>query len=436
MGSGSTFVLTGASGVLGDIGSFLTGPPGDPGRIRQIAAQVEAVNAEYQGHVAALNDAVDTLTSSWTGDAAGSFRSTWFGPQLCGTGPTAPSQVLAAVSSQMTQFAQQLCDYADALEHAQHEHWIEMGVLAALTVVSAAQLGADPITDAAAAGAASGIEVGASISMGALGVALQGGLINFGADVVAQLGADLWDDTDPLFNHSGDDVVPAFDVGEAAASGLSGALSFAIPGALGALADPVADFLASPVSRALAVGAASSAADAGLQWVGSRQVDWTEAAITGGISAGAAVATAPELLVEPAGSIDETGAQFSAQERNIAEVLAVEGRTVVAVPESSLAGVRMYDAAVDGHPTEFKTIEGPKGSVAGSATVRGALQSANGQFDAASPGQVRTVILDGRGSGLAEAAAARGLSRWLGTPWERQIDAVRILGDGWELTWP
>ena len=435
MGSGSTFVLTGAGDVLGDIGSFLTGPPGDPVRIRQIAAQVEAVNAEYQSHVAALNDAVDTLTSSWTGAAASSFRSAWYGPRLCGARPTAPAQVLAAVSSEISQFAQQLCDYAYALEHTQHEHWIEMGVLAALTVVSAAQLGADPVTDAAAAGAASGIEVGASISMGALGVALQGGLINFGADVVAQLGADLWDDTDPLFNRTGDDVVPAFDVGEAAASGLSGALSFAIPGALGAM-DPVADFLASPVSRALAVGAASSATDAGFQWVSSRQVNWTEAAITGGISAAAALATTPELLVEPTGSIDETGAQFSAQERNIAEVLAAEGRTVIAVPESQISGVRMYDASVDGQPNEFKTIEGPKGSVARSATVRGALQSANGQFDVASPDQVRTVILDGRSSGLTEAEAARGLSRWLGTPWERQIDVVRILGDGWELGWP
>ncbi len=249
MGSGSTFVLTGAGDVLGDISSFLTGPSGDPARIRQVAAQVEGVNAEYQGHVAALNSAVDTLTSSWTGDAAGSFRSTWFGAQLCGAGPRAPSQVLAAVSSQMAQFAQQLCDYADALEHAQHEHWIEMGVLAAMAVVSAAQLGADPVTDAAAAGAASGMEVGASISMGALGVALQGGLINFGADVVAQLGADLWDGTDPLFNQTGDDVVPAFDVGEAATSGLSGAVSFAIPGALGALAGPSLTF--SPTQSAV-----------------------------------------------------------------------------------------------------------------------------------------------------------------------------------------
>ncbi|HXZ98738.1 MAG TPA: hypothetical protein VEK76_00150 [Candidatus Binatia bacterium] len=49
MGDGSAFFLTRAGDVLGDIGNWFTGPAGDPSRIRQIAGQVDAVNAEYQG---------------------------------------------------------------------------------------------------------------------------------------------------------------------------------------------------------------------------------------------------------------------------------------------------------------------------------------------------------------------------------------------------
>jgi hypothetical protein len=76
-GDPSTFPLTGAGNVLGDIGGFTSGPPGDPGRIRQIAEMVDGLTAEYRRATLALDDAVITLTQSSTGTAATSFHGAW-----------------------------------------------------------------------------------------------------------------------------------------------------------------------------------------------------------------------------------------------------------------------------------------------------------------------------------------------------------------------
>jgi uncharacterized protein YukE len=178
----------------------LSGPPGDPGRLRQIASEVDSINAEYHGRVCTINGAVDALTASWSGDTAESFRSAWHGAAAPGhRGTSAPALVFSAISAGMTQFANQLRDYADKLEHAQHEHWIELGVLALMTVVNAAQLGADGVTDAAELGAAAAFDVGSSFSLGSIAsVAFEGAITNFQADLIGQFGADLWDRTDAV----------------------------------------------------------------------------------------------------------------------------------------------------------------------------------------------------------------------------------------------
>jgi hypothetical protein len=281
MPAGSTFFLTGAGDALGDIGGFFTGPPGDPQRIRHIASRVDALNAEYQGHVRVLSEAVDLLTTSWTGDAARSFHTAWYGPETCEARPTSPVQVMAWVASAMTTFAGQLRDYADSLERAQHEHWIELGVMAAMTLVNVAQLGADPVTDAAEIGIASG----SAISFGSVAeIATTGAMANLTADVVGQLGADAWDGLDPGFDRSGGDGVPVFDVGEAVSSGLSGAVSGLVPLGLGSLGSGLGGLMGQPLARAVAGGVAASGADAGFQWATTGEVDWTEVAITGGLS--------------------------------------------------------------------------------------------------------------------------------------------------------
>jgi len=224
----STFLLTGAGNVLGDMGGFLTGPAGDPGRIRQIAEMVDALTAEYRRATLALDDAVITLTQSWTGTAATSFRGAW----TAGTRGS-PSTVLNTLGDNLVAFSRELRDYADELEHAQNEHWIQLGLMAALTVLNAAQGGADPATDAAEVAAGAGLEVTAGVSLAGLGeLALGGALSGFGSDVLSQLGADLLDRTDPDFDQTGDDVVPVFDASEATSSALNEALA-EVEGGLG-----------------------------------------------------------------------------------------------------------------------------------------------------------------------------------------------------------
>jgi hypothetical protein len=120
------------------------------------------------------------------------------------------------------------------------------------------------------------------------------------------------------------------------------------------------------------------------------------------------------------GTIDETAKTFSPEERKIADLLADEGRDVRGVPEGN---GRTPDAMVDGKPVEFKTLD----EGASNATVKNALDSAKGQADNA--------IIDGRGSGLTQDEAQRGLSRFLGANPGR-MTSIRIVGDGWEIAWP
>ncbi len=243
--------------------------------------------------------------------------------------------------------------------------------MAALTVLNAAQGGADPVTDAAEVAAGAGLEVAAGASITGLGeLALGGALSGFGSDVFSQLGADLLDRTSPRFDQTGDDVVPVFDAGEAASSALNGAL----------------------------------------------------AEVDGGFR-GAGVA------------VDDSARPFSQAELRVSQFLSGEGHTVVSVAESAVPGQRMYDALVDGQPTELKTLTGPPGGSATNVTVRSALKNANGQFGTSPVGRAANAVLDGRKSGLIEVEAQRGLQRWLGAGRNR-LTAIRIIGAGWEVSWP
>ncbi|MFI5781461.1 hypothetical protein [Nocardia sp. NPDC051570] len=122
------------------------------------------------------------------------------------------------------------------------------------------------------------------------------------------------------------------------------------------------------------------------------------------------------------GNIDESAKQFSPEERKIADLLAEEGKEVKAVKESNAQ--RTPDAEVDGHPTEFKTMS----PGATNTNVRNALNSAKGQAD--------TAIIDGRGSGLTQDEAQRGVNRFLGANPAGRMTSIRIVGDGWEIRWP
>ena len=214
-----------AGNVISDIGGWLSGPPGDPGRIRQVASLIDGLRDRFDGNHRALDEAVDELTRTWQGDGASAFQATWYG----GASGPAPTAVLADVSTKMASFSRALRDYADQLEHAQTEHWIQMGIMAALTIVNAVQLGADPATDAAEVGVAAGTAVGASLTLASVGtMVLDGAVIGFTSDVVSQLGADVLDRLDPHFDQTGDHVVSLFNPEEAALSGIQGAVGGAL----------------------------------------------------------------------------------------------------------------------------------------------------------------------------------------------------------------
>ena len=243
-------LLHDAGNVVSDIGGLLSGPPGDPGVIRQTASAIEAIRDRYEKDRRAVNEAIDELTRTWTGDGASQFADTWYQ----GSGEPAPAQVLAEAEATLLGFARQLRDYADQLEHAQNEHWLQLAMIVGLTVVNAAQLGADPATDGAEVGAAATMAVGSSITLADVATMTIGGaFIGFGSDAVAQLGADALDWVDPQFDQTGDHVVSAFNGGELLLSTATGTFSGALfAGGLRALAGVRSLVSRAPVARAIA----------------------------------------------------------------------------------------------------------------------------------------------------------------------------------------
>jgi hypothetical protein len=123
------------------------------------------------------------------------------------------------------------------------------------------------------------------------------------------------------------------------------------------------------------------------------------------------------------GVVDERASRFQPRERTLADLLAGEGHAVVAIHDGYGRQGRKPDAAVDGILTEFKSLD----PGATSTTVKAALTSAKGQAPHA--------IIDGRGSGLNQQEADRGIRRFLGTPHARGVESARIVGDDYDLEW-
>jgi hypothetical protein len=123
------------------------------------------------------------------------------------------------------------------------------------------------------------------------------------------------------------------------------------------------------------------------------------------------------------GVLDERASRFQPRERRLADFLASEGRSVVAIHDGYGREGRKPDAAVDGVWTEFKSLD----QGASDTTVKAALTSAKGQ--------ARQAVIDGRESGLDRAEADKGMRRFLGTPYANRLDAIRIVGDDFDLNW-
>lgn len=212
-------LLHDAGNIGADVVGFFAGPPGDPGRIRQTASSIEALRDRYEKDRLALNDAVDELTRTWTGDSASQFSESWREDGV----HRAPARVLEGATATLDQFVRQLRDYADQLEHAQHEHWIQLAMVVGLTVVNAAQLGADPATDGAEVAVTATTVAVSSITFADIGaLAIGGAFLGLGSDLVAQVGADIFDLGEGQLDQTRDHIVPWLNGGELAQNALLG----------------------------------------------------------------------------------------------------------------------------------------------------------------------------------------------------------------------
>lgn len=129
------------------------------------------------------------------------------------------------------------------------------------------------------------------------------------------------------------------------------------------------------------------------------------------------------------GSLDETARRLSHEEFRVARALAAEGHTVKSVPERR-GGGRTADLEVCGSPVEVKSwlaLPDRRGVAPGPRSVVNKLVSAEGQGAA--------VVLSASGTGLSASDASAGVARYAALRPRSGISSVRVMGDGFDLSW-
>ena len=128
-------------------------------------------------------------------------------------------------------------------------------------------------------------------------------------------------------------------------------------------------------------------------------------------------------------AVDERARRLSHEELAVAVLLAGEGHRVVALAERRGNGP-VADLEVCGRPVEVKsflTLDDRKGWAPTERSVCNKLRSGRSQAP--------TVILDGRGSGLTEMTAREGVAGFVGRGRLGRITGIRVVGDGFDLSW-
>jgi hypothetical protein len=129
-----------------------------------------------------------------------------------------------------------------------------------------------------------------------------------------------------------------------------------------------------------------------------------------------------------AGTLDETSRRLSHEEWGAASALAGEGHHVAAL-RPVRGGRRTPDLVVCGEGVEIKSwlpaVE-REGRRPGPLSVYNKLVSACGQ--------ARHAVLVAGDSGLEPAAARRGMADFA-RDHPGRLDSVRVMGDGWDLSW-
>ena len=129
------------------------------------------------------------------------------------------------------------------------------------------------------------------------------------------------------------------------------------------------------------------------------------------------------------GAVDESARRLSHEELRVARAFADEGHSVRSLPERPGRG-RSADLEVCGNPVEVKSwlpLADRHGVRPSRRSVVNKLISAEGQ----SP----FVVLVANGSGLSAAEARSGLARYAAERPSSPVTAVRVMGDGFDLSW-
>jgi NAD(P)-dependent dehydrogenase (short-subunit alcohol dehydrogenase family) len=129
------------------------------------------------------------------------------------------------------------------------------------------------------------------------------------------------------------------------------------------------------------------------------------------------------------GALDETARRLSHSEHAVAQQLAAEGHHVHALGETPGQG-RQADLLVCGRAVEVKSWM-PLG--AGRVRPPTARSVINKLLQA--QGQADVVVLNARRSGLAPGAAKDGMAGYAARSGPSGVATVRVMGDGFDLTW-
>jgi hypothetical protein len=129
------------------------------------------------------------------------------------------------------------------------------------------------------------------------------------------------------------------------------------------------------------------------------------------------------------GTLDETARRLSHDEYAVADLLVREGHHVRSVATGQQPG-RAADLLVCGSPVEIKSWLSWDERGGRGPTVRSVVNKLR-----QAEGQAATVVLNGRGSGLSETAARRGLATYTTRANRSGVTWVRVLGDDFDLGW-
>jgi hypothetical protein len=135
------------------------------------------------------------------------------------------------------------------------------------------------------------------------------------------------------------------------------------------------------------------------------------------------------------GSVDERARRLSHEELAVARQLAAEGHRVRSLPERGGAGPTA-DMEACGVPVEVKSFLRAAGHRGGRGVNRG-MPTAWSVYNklAAAKEQAPVAVVYGRGSGLRAEVARRGVERFARDGRHGAIKSVRVLGDGFDLSW-